>query len=214
MPRTLRIGLTGGIASGKTTIANLFAALGVPVIDTDVLAREVVEPGSEALAAIAAHFGPQILQADGSLDRAALRARVFAAPDERRWLEALTHPRIRALMEARCESAGGPYQIVAIPLLAETGRDARVDRVLAVDCEPEMQIMRLRARDGSTREQAERILAAQATRAARLQIADDVVANDADIARLSTQVEALHRRYLAAARSAAHVYGPQGSEAQ
>jgi dephospho-CoA kinase len=199
VPRTLRVGLTGGIASGKTTVANLFAALGVPIIDTDVLAREVVAPGTPGLAAIAERFGPAILLADGALNRAALRAKVFATPGERRWLEQLTHPLIRSLMEQRCAAADGPYQIVAIPLLAETGRDQRVDRVLVVDCDPELQIARLRARDGNTREQAERILAAQASRSERLAIADDVIVNDGDMARLRDQIEPLHRRYLAAA---------------
>lgn len=210
MQRVLRIGLTGGIASGKSTVANLFAALGIPIIDTDVLAREVVAPGTPGLAAIVERFGAAILQADGSLDRAALRAKVFAAPEERRWLEQLTHPLIRALMEARCAAAGGPYQIVAIPLLAETGRDRRVDRVLVVDCDRETQLARLRARDGTTLEQAERILAAQASREARLGIADDIIRNDGDIARLREQVEPLHRRYLAAARDAATAQPPEG----
>ncbi len=197
--RVLRIGLTGGIASGKSTVANLFAELGIPLIDTDHLAREVVAPGTTLLAAIAAHFGTSILLADGALDRAALRTRVFAAPDERRWLEALTHPAIRALMEVRCEAAGGPYQIVAIPLLTETGRDQRIDRVLVVDCDPAVQLARLQARDGSTPSEARRILAAQATREQRLAMADDVIVNDADIGQLRGQVEVLHRRYLALA---------------
>jgi dephospho-CoA kinase len=210
MRRILRIGLTGGIASGKSTVANLFAALGIPVIDTDVLAREVVAPGTAGLAAIVERFGPAILKADSSLDRAALRATVFASPDDRRWLEQLTHPLIRALMEERCAAAGGPYQIIAIPLLAETGRDRRVDRVLVVDCDRETQIARLRARDGSTLEQAERILAAQASREARLAIADDVIRNDGDIARLRDQVAPLHRRYLAAAQDAASAQTREG----
>ncbi|MCB1624308.1 MAG: dephospho-CoA kinase [Pseudomonadales bacterium] len=199
--RVLRIGLTGGIASGKSTVANLFAALGVPLIDTDVLAREVVAPGTAGLRAIVEHFDASVLNSDGSLDRAALRARVFADPQERRWLEALTHPAIRALMEMRAAAAGGPYQIIAIPLLAETGRDDRVDRVLVVDCDPALQIARLQARDGSTLQEASRILAAQASREQRLAIADDVITNDGGIARLRDQVEVLHRRYLALAAS-------------
>ncbi|MEZ5512411.1 MAG: dephospho-CoA kinase [Steroidobacteraceae bacterium] len=194
--RILRIGLTGGIASGKSTVAKLFAALGVPLIDTDVLAREAVAPGTPALAAIARHFGTSMLLSDGSLDRAALRARVFAEPAERQWLERLTHPEIRRLMEAQCASAGGPYQIIAIPLLAESGRDDRIDRVLLVDCDPALQIARLQARDGSTLAEAVRILAAQASRAERLAIADDVILNDAGIDRLRDQVEVLHRDYL------------------
>ncbi len=199
MGRALRVGLTGGIASGKSTVAKLFAALGVPIIDTDLLAREVVAPGTPALTAIIEHFGTDLLAPDGSLERAKLRARIFAAPDERRWLEGLTHPLIRQLTEQRCAAAGGPYQIIAIPLLAETGRDQRVDRVLVVDCEPEAQVRRLQARDGATREAATRILAAQATREQRLAIADDVITNDADIAHLRDQIERLHARYLSLA---------------
>ena len=196
-----RIGLTGGIACGKSTVANLFAALGVPIIDTDLLAREVVAPGSPLLAQVAAHFGPGVLDQDGSLDRRELRARVFADPAERRWLEELTHPAIRALTEERCNATAGPYSIVAIPLLVETDGAGRFDRVLVVDCDPALQLARLTARDGSTREQAERMLAAQAPRAARLAVADDVVNNDGDIAALRDQVEKLHRQYVAAARA-------------
>ena len=141
-----RVGLTGGIASGKTTVANLFASLGVAIIDTDLLAREVVAPGTELLAEIAAHFGADMLAADGGLDRRKLRERVFADAAERRWLEARTHPAIRALTDQRCAAAPGPYSIVAIPLLVETQGADRFDRVLVVDCEPELQIARDLAR--------------------------------------------------------------------
>jgi dephospho-CoA kinase len=199
MPGAFRIGLTGGIACGKTTVANLFAALGVPVVDTDLLAREVVAPGSPLLAQIATHFGDVVLAQDGSLDRRALRSRVFAEPAERLWLEQLTHPAIRALTDERCDAAAGPYVIVAIPLLVETSGAARFARVLVVDCEPELQLARLAARDGATREEALAMLAAQAPREKRLAVADDVIHNDGDIARLRDQVEKLHRQYLAAA---------------
>lgn len=199
MRRAFRIGLTGGIASGKTTVANLFAALGVPVVDTDLLAREVVAPGSPLLPQIAAHFGASVLAQDGSLDRHALRSRIFADPAERLWLEQLTHPAIRALTDERCEASGGPYVIVAIPLLVETGSAERFERVLVVDCEPEVQLARLMARDGNSRQQAEAMLAAQAPREKRLAVADDVIHNDGDIARLRDQVEKLHRRYVTAA---------------
>lgn len=199
MRGAFRIGLTGGIACGKTTVANLFAALGVPIVDTDLLAREVVAPGSPLLAQVAAHFGPELIQQDGSLDRRELRSRVFADPRERVWLEQLTHPAIRALTDERCDAAGGAYVIVAIPLLVETRGAARFDRVLVVDCEPELQLARLIARDGTTREEALRMLAAQAPRAARLAVADDVIRNDGDIAHLRDQVERLHRQYVAAA---------------
>ena len=147
-----RIGLTGGIASGKSTVASLFAALGVPIVDTDLLAREVVAPGSPLLREIAEHFGVQLLQRRRQLNRHDLRERVFADLGERQWLEALLHPAIRELTDARCEAASGPYVIVAIPLLVETGGAARFDRVLVVDCDPELQLARLMARDGAPRE--------------------------------------------------------------
>ena len=201
--RAYRVGLTGGIACGKSTVANLFAALGASIVDTDLLAREVVAPGSPLLPQIAAHFGAEVLQKDGSLDRAALRSRVFANPAERQWLEQLTHPAIRALTDQRCDSATGSYVIVAIPLLVETRGAERFDRVLVVDCDPALQLARLQARDGTTREQAARMLAAQATREQRLAVADDVIRNDGDIASLRDQVEKLHRQYSAAASSQA-----------
>jgi len=208
MKRAFRVGLTGGIACGKSTVTNLFAALGAGIVDTDLLAREVVAPGSPLLPQIAGHFGNHVLQKDGSLDRAALRARVFADPAERQWLERLTHPAIRALTDQRCEQATGPesigrYVIVAIPLLVETRGAERFDRVLVVDCDPALQLARLQARDGSTRAQAAQLLAAQATREQRLAVADDVILNDGDIAGLRDQVEKLHRRYSAAASSQA-----------
>lgn len=198
MARGFRVGLTGGIASGKSTVANLFADLGVTIIDTDVIAREVVAPGSALLPKIAEHFGRGVLAADGSLDRRALRQRVFADPAERQWLEQLTHPEIRRRTDERSDAAPGPYSIVAIPLLVETGGKDRFDRVLVVDCAPELQIARLQARDGSTRAQAEAALAAQVSRADRLAVANDVIHNDGDIAHLRDQVEKLHRAYVAA----------------
>lgn len=200
MPRNFRVGLTGGIASGKTTVANLFAALGVPIVDTDLLAREVLEPGTPLLAEVCAHFGASVKQPDGSLDRRALRARVFADPAERRWLEERTHPAIRARTDALSDASRGPYVMVAIPLLVETGGADRFDRVLVVDVDPAVQLARLQARDGTPRAEAERILAAQATRAARLAVANDVIRNDGDLAALRDQVAALHQRYVEAAR--------------
>lgn len=203
MPRPYRVGLTGGIACGKSTVANLFAALGVPIVDTDVLAREVVAPGSPLLPEIARHFGEQVLQKDGSLDRARLRTLVFANPAERQWLEQLTHPAIRELTDRRCATATGPYVMVAIPLLVETQGAARFDRVLVVDCDPQVQLARLQARDGTTRAEAERMLAAQVTREQRLAVADDVILNNGDIAELRDQVEKLHRQYESAASARA-----------
>ena len=150
-----RVALTGGIASGKSTVADHFRALGVPVIDTDVIAREVVEPGRPALAAITAAFGGEVLDADGRLDRRRMRAQIFADPDARRRLEAILHPAIRAEMERQSRAAGGAYQVLVIPLLAEGGRRDHVDRVLLVDVPEALQVERLMTRDGVSREQAQ-----------------------------------------------------------
>jgi len=195
----LRIGLTGGIASGKTTVANLFAALGVTIVDTDLLSREVVAPGSPLLQQITERFGIAVQNGDGTLNRQELRNRIFEDPAQRKWLEALLHPAIRKLTDERSAAATGPYVIVAIPLLVETGGASRFDRVLVVDCDPEAQIARLMARDGTTREEAQRMLAAQASREARLAVAHDVIRNDGDLAHLRDQVDELHRQYVMAA---------------
>jgi dephospho-CoA kinase len=191
-----RVALTGGIASGKSTVAELFAARGVPVIDTDVIARQVVEPGEPALAAVIAAFGSGVLDADGRLDRRRMRQRVFVDPAARRRLEEILHPAIRAEMERQSRAAGGPYQLLVIPLLTESGRRDHVDRVLVVDVPEATQIERLMRRDGASREQAEAALRAQATRDARLAFADDVIENTADPAALEARVEELHRDYL------------------
>lgn len=196
------IGLTGGVASGKSEVARRFQALGVEVADADVAARQVVAPGQPALAGIVRHFGPGVLQADGTLDRRRLRERVFADADARRALEAITHPAIRALLEAHCRQAAGPYAIAAIPLLAEAGgRTAYpwLDRILVVDAPEALQQSRLMQRDDVDAGLAARMIAAQATRPQRLAIADDVVRNDGEPARLDAEVAALHRRYLALA---------------
>jgi dephospho-CoA kinase len=195
-----RVGLTGGIASGKSTVARLFAALGAPVIDTDELAREVVAPGTHLLRSIAARFGERTIQPDGSLDRRALRDIVFSSAQARADLEALIHPAIRELVEVKSSSAGGPYQIIAIPLLVEKGAAYPLDRIVVVDCDESLQIRRLQARDGSTLEQARAILDAQASRSQRLAVADDVIVNEGDLSALRDQVEALHLRYLQLAR--------------
>ncbi len=194
--KILHIGLTGGIASGKSTVARLFGAHGVPIIDTDQIARDVVEPGQPPLERLVERFGTGILTPDGHLDRPKLREIVFSDPMARADLEALTHPAIGSAVEARSAAAGGPYQILVIPLLVEKGLGARVERVLVVDCPEEMQIERLQARDGSTLEQARAILNAQTSRAARLKAAHDVILNESDIAALEEQVSALHKRYL------------------
>jgi dephospho-CoA kinase len=216
--RPFRVALTGGIASGKTTVADLFAARGVPLIDTDVIAREVVEPGQPALTAVAQAFGSDVLDRDGRLDRRRLREIIFGDATARARLEAILHPAIRTEMERRSVAAAqdGPYQILVIPLLAEGGRRDHVDRVLVVDAPETVQVERLMARDAVTREQAEASLRAQAQRATRLGIADDVVTNTGRIEDLRQQVAALHARYvkLAAASRERPVVPPNGHAAQ
>ena len=199
--RVFRVGLTGGIASGKSTAAKFFGALGVPILDSDQVAREVVEPGQPPLQRLVERFGRGILTPDGHLDRPALRNIVFSDPKARADLENLTHPAIGAALEARSAAAGGPYQILVIPLLVEKNLGAHVDRVLVVDCDEELQIRRLLTRDGSTRAQAQAILDAQVSRSARLKAADDVIRNDADMSAVQAQVAALHARYLELARA-------------
>jgi dephospho-CoA kinase len=194
--RVYRVGLTGGIASGKSTAAKCFGALGVPILDSDQVARDVVEPGQPPLERLVERFGPSILTPDGHLDRPALRDIVFSDPKARADLEALTHPAIGAAMEAQSALAGGPYQILVIPLLVEKNLGSHVDRVLVVDCEEALQLRRLHERDGSTPEQAQAILHAQATRAARLKAANDVIRNDSSMSAVRDQVAALHARYL------------------
>ena len=190
-----RVALTGGIASGKSTVASLFESLGVPVIDTDVIAREVVEPGTPALAAVVAAFGADVLDADGRLDRRRMRERIFGDADARRRLEAILHPAIRAEMARRSLAAGGPYQVLVIPLLAEGGRRDHVDRVLLVDVPEELQVQRLMMRDGVSHQQALASLNAQATRAERLALADDVIRNSGRADDLRDAVAALDAKY-------------------
>jgi len=199
----LRIGLTGGIASGKSTVADMFADLGVPVIDTDVIARDVVARGEPALAEIREAFGPDVIAADGTLDRAAMRNLVFGDNAARRRLEAILHPKIGKAAREQADAAGGEYQIIVVPLLVESPLRGFVDRVLVVDCDEETQVARLLARDAESETQARRILAAQSSRDERLAIADDIVANDGDFDETREQVLTLHRYYLqeAAARS-------------
>jgi dephospho-CoA kinase len=200
--RPFRVGLTGGIASGKSTAAKFFGALGVPIIDTDQLARDVVEPGQPPLERLVDRFGPSILTEDGHLDRPALRNIVFSDPKARADLEALTHPAIGAAVEARSAEAGGIYQVLVIPLLVEKSLGSQLDRVVVVDCDEELQIRRLQARDGSTLEQARAILNVQTSRAARLKAAHDVIKNDGDMSAVRDQVEKLHARYLELAQQA------------
>jgi dephospho-CoA kinase len=198
--RPLLVALTGGIASGKSAAAKSFAELGVPVLDTDVIAREVVAPGSPLLKQLAERFGSRIIAASGELDRAALRRHVFRDAAEREALNALMHPAIRAELTRQAEAAGGVYQIHVIPLLVETKRTGDYDRVLVVDCPEEDQLRRLVARDGGSIDEAQRILAAQATRAERLAVADDVLSNTGTLGDLAKGVESLHRKYEELAR--------------
>ena len=200
--KPLRVGLTGGIASGKSTVADMFADLGVPVIDTDVIAREVVSPGQPALEEIRDAFGDGVIAADGTLDRSAMRKIVFGDEEARRRLEAIMHPRIGMATVERADTAGGEYQVIVVPLLVESSLRAFVDRVLVVDCSEETQVARLLARDAESEAQARRILAAQSSRAERLAIADDVIENEGGLGDAREQVRALHRSYLieAAAR--------------
>lgn len=193
----LRIALTGGIASGKSTVAARFTELGIPVIDADQSSRSVVAPGQPGLEAVVGRFGETRLTAGGELDRRALRRLIFADPGKRRDLEAILHPLIRADMERRAANAAGPYVILEIPLLVEAGgARERVDRILLVDAAEAVQLERLMARDGESLEGARAILAAQANRAARLKVADDVLVNSGTVPELRQAVDRLHQRYL------------------
>ena len=196
MPRRLRIGLTGGIASGKSTVAQRFVELGIPVIDADESSRFVVAPGKPGLAELTKRFGTGILTAGGELDRRALRNLVFAAPQLRRDLEAILHPLIRVDMERRAGAAVGRYLVMAIPLLVEGGNTGGLDRILVVDVDEDVQLRRVMARDFATQEQARAILEAQAPRAARLKAADDVIVNSGTVSDLRRAVDGLHQRYL------------------
>lgn len=203
------VAITGGIASGKTAVAEAFARLGRPVVDADQVARDLVQPGAPALEDIRARFGSAALTAEGVLDRGWLRTHVFADPDARRALEAILHPRVRAALQHQAAQASGAYVLVAVPLLAEGGgRTAYpwLQRILLVDVPESLQLARLQARDGSSRDLAERMLGAQARRSERLAIADDVIVNDGPLPGLTAMVARLDRRYLAAAgaRAAPH----------
>lgn len=196
----LRIGLTGGIASGKSVVADMFAELGVPVIDTDLIAREVVQPGQPALDEIRERFGETVIDAGGNLDRAALRKRIFSDDDARLDLEAILHPRIGAETRRQADAADGDYQLIVVPLLVGSPLVQFVDRILVVDCQEDTQIRRLLERDTETLEQARRILAAQSSREQRLAIADDAINNDHSLAHVRNQVADLDRKYRREAR--------------
>jgi dephospho-CoA kinase len=202
----LRIGLTGGIASGKSVVAGMFAELGVPVIDTDVIARDVVTKGRPALDEIRERFGERVMDAEGNLDRGAMRREIFANPAARRDLEAILHPRIGEGTRRLSVEAGGPYQVIVVPLLTDSALRDYMDRVLVVDCDEDTQLDRLMARDAESAEQARRIIAAQASREERLQIADDVIVNDGSLDELRAAVIRLDREY----RRRAALQDPRG----
>lgn len=192
----LKIGLTGGIGSGKTTASEHFARLGAEVVDTDLLSRELVEPGQPALDEIVATFGKRVLTADGRLDRGRLRDLVFNDAAARKQLESILHPRIRRAMLARAERSKAPYVVFVIPLLFETGQQSLVDRVLLIDLPESLQLARVAARDGLDTGQIAGIMQAQTDRETRLRAADDVICNDGSPADLRAAVEKLHREYL------------------
>jgi dephospho-CoA kinase len=190
------VGLTGGIGSGKSTVAEMFAALGVNVVDADTLAREVVEPDQPALRSIAAHFGANILQTDGSLDRAALRKIIFSKREHKDWLESLLHPLINNLLLTRIKESRSAYCILESPLLLETEQHKLVNRVLVIDVQEETQLSRAALRDDSDETVIRNIIESQISRKERIQIADDIIDNEQSLGQLQSKVEALHKHYL------------------
>ncbi|MEX3021235.1 dephospho-CoA kinase [Kluyvera sp. STS39-E] len=199
---TYTVALTGGIGSGKSTVADAFFRLGINVIDADILARQVVEPGTPALAAIAEFFGPHMLTAEGELNRRVLRERIFAHPEDKAWLNALLHPLIQQETRRQFQQATSPYVLWVVPLLVENKLYTRADRVLVVDVTRETQLHRTMQRDHVSREHAENILAAQATREERLAVADDVINNNGTPDAIASDVARLHARYLQLAAQA------------
>ncbi|MTD41009.1 dephospho-CoA kinase [Erwinia sp. CPCC 100877] len=193
------VALTGGIGSGKSTVADAFAAQGIAIVDADIIAREVAAPGEPALNDIQAHFGADVIAADGTLNRRKLREIIFATPQEKAWLNALLHPLIQSRTREAVARASSPYILWVVPLLVENQLQSRANRVLVVDVAPETQITRTMKRDGVTRDHAQQILAAQASREARLSVADDIINNDGDPQNAIAEVTRLHRLYLALA---------------
>ena len=192
----LKIGLTGGIGSGKTTVANRFSALNVPIIDADVIAHEITAPHQTGYDKIVAHFGPALLSANGHLDRAQLREIVFKNPKEKHWLEATLHPVILETMQQKLQTLQAPYCILVIPLLVETANFSLVDRVLVIDAPESLQIQRTQQRSQLSEAQIRAIIKTQCTSAKRLKAADDVIVNDGDTTVLQQHVEQLHLKYL------------------
>lgn len=197
------VAITGGIGSGKTTVANKFAQLGITVIDADIIARTVVKPEKNALKSIVQHFGPSMLLSDGTLNRRALRERIFASPQEKAWLNALLHPLIHQETQDQIARATSDYVLWVVPLLVENQLHKKADRVLVVDVEPDVQIIRTMQRDNVSRKHAEQIIAAQASRETRLAIADDVIDNSGRPDAVDGEVKRLHQRYLQLAAKAA-----------
>lgn len=196
----LVIGLTGGIGSGKTTVADLFAEHGIPIIDADVLAREVTLPDQPAFIAIVNHFGKAILLPDGTLNRKQLRQIIFDHANEKSWLEKLLHPLIRQILETRIKTLPGPYCIAVVPLLLEVTPYPFIDRILVIDAPTSLQIERVGKRDQVSADLVESIMKTQMKREHRLEKAHDVILNDGDLSHLATQVENLHKKYLAIAK--------------
>jgi dephospho-CoA kinase len=198
---SLVVGITGGIGSGKSAVTRCFEAHGITVVDADVVARVIVEPGTPALAAIAAHFGAGILTADGALDRPALRRRVFADAAQRRWLERLTHPLIGEEIVNRISASASPYTILSSPLLLDTSQHELVDCVVVVDAPETLQLQRTIQRDGNDEAQVRRIMAAQMGRAERLERADIVIDNSRSLEELEQTIDELHKEFLLRAES-------------
>ncbi|MFC0445839.1 dephospho-CoA kinase [Pseudidiomarina halophila] len=207
------LGLTGGIGSGKTTVSDLFASQGIEVVDADVIARHIIDKDTPALAAVTERFGGQALQQDGALNRAWLREKIFAEPDEKQWLNELTHPLIRKQILEQLKAADSPYVILSAPLLVENNLTKFCDRVLVVDVSEDTQRERTLKRDNVSAEQIEQILAAQATRQDRLNAADDVINNDGPLEDLAPQVAKLHQNYLKFAASARSSKSQQADQA-
>jgi dephospho-CoA kinase len=192
----LKVGLTGGIGCGKSTVSDIFSSLDVPVIDSDVIAREVVAPGEEGLTKIVARFGKKVLNPDGTLNRKQLRTTIFDDAEARSNLESILHPLIRKRSNEQLAKLNSSYAILSIPLLVENGLVDSVDHVLVVDCSEQTQIKRICARDSVTQDRAEAILAAQCSRDQRLEVADDIIDNEQSLAELTAKVESLHQKYL------------------
>lgn len=191
------VGLTGGIGSGKTTVSDMFAELGIDIIDADVVAREVVEPGSDALTDIKQYFGADYINSQGGLDRTKLRTRIFSHPDDKRWLNSLLHPIIRQEMTKQLASAKSKYCILVAPLLLENGLNKLVNQVLVVDINQDTQVMRTLARDPSSTAEIKKIIASQMPRQEKLKLADDIICNEnTDLGKLKQNVLILHQNYL------------------